>query len=48
MSACYLDDVIITGSSHEDHWRRVKEVLEVLRKAELKLKGEKCQISSLK
>ncbi len=40
----YLDDVIIFGSSFEEHLLRLKEVLGRFRAANLKLKPTKCQL----
>ena len=39
----YLDDVIIFSDSLEDHIRDIREVFELISKAKLKLKLEKCQ-----
>ncbi|XP_058816842.1 uncharacterized protein K02A2.6-like [Topomyia yanbarensis] len=38
-----LDDVIVTGSSDEEHMARLEQVFEVLEKAGLKLNKDKCQ-----
>lgn len=38
----YLDDVIIMGSTFEDHLKNLALVLECLQVAGLKLKPEKC------
>ena len=40
----YLDDVLIFGSSFEEHMQRLEEVLSPIRDAGLKLKPEKCQL----
>lgn len=40
----YLDDIIVFGSNFQEHLKRVKEVLERIRKAGLKLKPNKCQL----
>ena len=40
----YLDDVLIFGSSFEEHMQRLEEVLSRIRDAGLKLKLEKCQL----
>lgn len=40
----YLDDIIVFGSNFQEHLNRVKEVLERIRKAGLKLKPNKCQL----
>ena len=44
-SSClvYLDDIIIVGSTFEEHMERSKAVLERLSKAELKLQLSKCR-----
>ena len=44
-SSClvYLDDIIIVGSTFEEHMERSKAVLERLRKAGLKLQPSKCR-----
>jgi hypothetical protein len=39
----YLDDIIVFGKTHEQHVRRLAEVLEKLQRAGLKLKPSKCQ-----
>ena len=41
--AVYLDDVIIFASSKEEFYKRLAEVLNRLRKANLKLKPKKCK-----
>ncbi|MEW8191404.1 MAG: reverse transcriptase domain-containing protein [Candidatus Thiodiazotropha endolucinida] len=40
----YLDDVLIFGSSFEEHMQRLEEVLSRIRDAGLKPKPEKCQL----
>jgi transposase InsO family protein len=40
----YLDDVIIFGSSFEQHLERLKDVLKRVQEANLKLKPEKCEL----
>lgn len=40
----YLDDVVVLGSSVEEHMERVSQVFECIRQAKLKLKPEKCQL----
>ncbi len=40
----YLDDVIIFASSFNEHLSRIQIILERFRKANLKLKPEKCQL----
>ena len=39
----YLDDIVIYGRNLEDHEKRLRKVMEVLRKNNLKLQTEKCQ-----
>jgi len=39
----YFDDIVIYGSSLEDHNKRLKEVLQRLRKTNLKLQPDKCE-----
>ena len=39
----YLDDIVIYGSSLEDHNKRLAEVLQRLRKHSLKLQPDKCE-----
>ena len=38
----YLDDVIITNSTDEDHFSALEQVLQKLNAAGLQLKKEKC------
>eukprot|EP00057_Strongylocentrotus_purpuratus_P011260 XP_011665734.1 PREDICTED: uncharacterized protein K02A2.6-like [Strongylocentrotus purpuratus] len=40
--AVYLDDLLITGESTEEHIKNLKRVLDVLHEAGLRLKKEKC------
>jgi len=40
----YLDDVLIFGSTFDEHLQRLKQVLERIRAANLKLKPEKCSL----
>eukprot|EP00057_Strongylocentrotus_purpuratus_P013236 XP_011667710.1 PREDICTED: uncharacterized protein K02A2.6-like [Strongylocentrotus purpuratus] len=40
--AVYLDDLLITGESTEEHLKNLKRVLDVLHEAGLRLKKEKC------
>ena len=42
--SCYLDDILISGSSPEEHDRRLTNVLNCLQSAGLRLKWDKCQI----
>jgi hypothetical protein len=37
-----LDDLLIISESKEQHEKDVKDILEILRKANLKIKAEKC------
>jgi hypothetical protein len=39
----YLDDILVYSRTLEEHIRHVTEVLECLRKADLRLKPEKCE-----
>lgn len=39
----YLDDIVVYGSSLEDHNKRLKDVLQRLRENNLKLQPEKCE-----
>ena len=39
----YLDDILITGSSEEQHLKNLSEVLKRLEQAGLRLKKEKCE-----
>ena len=38
----YLDDILITGSSPEEHLLRINNVLLILQEAGLKLHADKC------
>lgn len=38
----YLDDVLISGKSPQEHLRNLEEVLSRLEEAELRLQKEKC------
>ena len=40
----YIDDIIVFGSSFEEHISRVEQVLERIKAAGLKLKPEKCEM----
>ena len=40
----YLDDIVVFGSTFDEHLQRVEEVLNRIRTAGLKLKPEKCQL----
>ena len=42
MTVAYLDDVLVTGRTPEEHHSHLKQVLERLQKAGLRLKWEKC------
>ena len=39
---CYLDDILITGTSEEEHIRNVEEVLQRLKENGVKLHRDKC------
>jgi hypothetical protein len=39
----YLDDILVYSKTLKEHIRHVTEVLECLRKADLRLKPEKCE-----
>ena len=41
-TVCYIDDILVTGSTDEQHLHRLKEVFKRLKDAGLKLKQEKC------
>ena len=41
---CYLDDILVTGSTEEEHNERLRKVLATLQSAGLKLSIEKCSI----
>lgn len=47
MSCCavYLDDIIITGSSNEEHRNKVKELFQRLSRYGLRCKEDKCQFA---
>ena len=40
----YLDDIIVFGSTFDEHLKRVQEVLRCIQQAGLKLKPKKCQL----
>ena len=40
---CYIDDILITGSSDAEHFERLEEVLKRLQQHELRLKKDKCR-----
>ena len=40
---CYLDDILITGSSDEEHMDTLDKVLDKLSEAGLHLKQSKCE-----
>ena len=46
----YLDDILVTGASQEEHMSNLKEVLSRLQKAGLRLRKDKCEfmVSSVK
>lgn len=39
----YLDDIFITGRTHQEHLQNLEEVLKRLKQAGLRLKLSKCQ-----
>ena len=39
---CYIDDILITGSTEEEHMRNLEEVLKRLQCHGVKLKTSKC------
>ena len=41
---CYLDDILVTGSNDEDHFKNLEEVLKRLMDAGLRLKKSKCAL----
>ena len=41
-AVCYIDDILITGKSEEDHLKNLKEVLTRLEKHGFRLKKDKC------
>ena len=43
-TAAYLDDVLIHSSTWEEHLQHLREVLERLRKANLTIRPNKCQL----
>ena len=40
--ACFLDDILVTGSSEEEHLKNLESVLQSLMKHGVRLKREKC------
>mmetsp|Transcript_7457 Transcript_7457/g.14553 ORF Transcript_7457/g.14553 Transcript_7457/m.14553 type:complete len:102 (+) Transcript_7457:300-605(+) len=44
----YIDDIIVFSRSHAEHLRDLREVLRLVRQANLKLKLEKAQITLTK
>ena len=39
---CYIDDILVTGTTDKEHLDRLQEVLKCLQGTGLKLKKEKC------
>ena len=39
---CYLDDLLVTGASDQEHLQNLQEVLSRLKEQGIKLKEEKC------
>ena len=46
----YFDDVVVYGSTPEEHWRNLRAILDTLRASELRLNAKKCvmAVSELK
>lgn len=42
MALVYLDDMIVYGTTFEEHNRRLEPVLDALRRANLRIKPQKC------
>ena len=40
--ACYIDDILVTGSSNKEHLERLEEVLKRLKEYGLRVKKSKC------
>ena len=40
--ACYIDDIIVTGTTNQEHWDNLNEVLSRLKSYGIKAKKEKC------
>ena len=40
---CYLDDILVTGKSDEEHLRNLEEILKQLEQNGLRVKSEKCK-----
>ena len=40
---CYLDDILITGSTDQEHLENLEEVLSRLKQHSIRLKKNKCQ-----
>ena len=43
--ACYLDDILVAGTTQAEHDLRLQQVLERLEKAGIRLQKEKCQFN---
>jgi len=41
-TVCYIDNILVTGNTDEEHLQRLQEVLRRLRDSGLRLKSEKC------
>jgi hypothetical protein len=39
---CLMDDILVFGSNAEQHWKRLRKVLERIQKSGMTLKKEKC------
>lgn len=44
ITVLYLDDIIVTGQEFFDHLNNLRQVIERLRQANLKLKAKKCKL----
>lgn len=44
--ACYLDDILVSGATEEEHLRNLTEVLKRLQTFEIKAKRGKCMFNS--
>ena len=42
-AACYIDDIILTGTSDEDHLKRLEEVLQHLQRHDIRARLAKCK-----
>jgi len=44
-TVCYIDDILISGKTKEEHDQRLKQVLERLRANNVKLNSQKCKFA---